>query len=339
MAFNFLFPLGSTLSSFYIGIGKGRVVLWATLAINIINLGLAPLLIFGIVPWIPVKGVLGAALATGLCQCLFCAILFLCFFRKKERDEYGTGEYQLRWAILWESFKIGLPRSLTKCILIFAWLANTRLMCLKGGDFLLTFSIGSSLTLCFFFINEGMGKAIVTIAAYLIGKRDTRKMMRLLRSSLLFIFVTSAIFFFPCVLFPEKFLSLFLKQTFSVNQLDLLTRMFYWLWIGFICHGMNQMAFAMITAFGDTVFTLIYNGLSAWLLTYFPAFIFIELWDYPADTLYIIVAAAALFSAIVYLFRFSWQRERLSEKTSTISQEFPPVDPSGSGGSPSVTPS
>jgi MATE family multidrug resistance protein len=51
MSFNFLFPLATALSSFYIGRGKINIIFWSTLISNIVNLILDPIFIFGLPGW------------------------------------------------------------------------------------------------------------------------------------------------------------------------------------------------------------------------------------------------------------------------------------------------
>ncbi len=133
----------------------------------------------------------------------------------------------------------------------------------------------------------------------------------MLRSSLLFLVATSGLFFAPCILFPREVVTFFVKQPLSEEQIALLVKTCGCLWIWFVCLGVNQIAFAFITALGDTLFTLIYNGLSVWILHYIPVFILIGFYNWPAYMLYIIIGAANVLSAIIYLWRFRRQKEHL----------------------------
>ena len=60
--FNFLFPLNAALSAFFIGRGKTRIILYANISIQLVNIALDYLLIFGIGSILPPLGTFGAAL-------------------------------------------------------------------------------------------------------------------------------------------------------------------------------------------------------------------------------------------------------------------------------------
>ena len=312
MMFNFFFPLGTALSSFYWGRGKTKMILWATVTANLLNIVLDPLLIFGVPHWMPRLGIFGAALATGMSQVLFCLILFLDFLRKKNAEEYGTRGYRFKRAIFWESLKLGVPRSITKLILMLVWVSNVRVMALKGSDYLLVLSIGNSIALLFSFMNEGLAKGTITIASYIIGSRENQKLKRLLSSSLFFLFFVAALLFCPCVLFPRFLLTLFFTPAFPFQQMDLLTHACFWLWVYFIMNGINYVGSAFLTALGDNFFTMIYNLLSAWLVYFFPVVIAIQVGGVSADKFYLLMALASLVSAGVYFLRFYTEsRKRL----------------------------
>ena len=66
MAINFLFPLGTAISSYFIGQGRTGVIFLTTLIAHSVNIVLDYFFIFGIEGVLPPMGVFGAALATGI---------------------------------------------------------------------------------------------------------------------------------------------------------------------------------------------------------------------------------------------------------------------------------
>ncbi len=304
MAWNFLFPLGAALSSFYLGRGKVLRILWATIAVNLLNIILDPLLIFGIPGWTPHLGILGAALATCIAQGAFCVMLFIPFLSKKNREIYGTGAFQIRKQVWWQSFKIGLPRSLTKLIIMSAWLANYRLMTLKGGDFLLVLSVTTTLNCLFSFIHDGMSKGITTIASFIIGKRDFQMIARLTRSSFFFLICSAAIIFIPCFICPRLLLSIFFLHSLNPDQVDLIVQAMHGLWVFVVVYGVNQIAFALLFSLGDTLFTMLYNLFSSWPLSHFTLMIALQLGNCSADKFYFILSIGTIVNAGVYFIRF-----------------------------------
>lgn len=303
MPFNFLFPFGAALSAFYFGQGKMQIVMWATFIANAFNVLLDPLLIFGIPNLFEGMGIRGAALATGLSQVLLCLIVFLKFLQKPNRILFGTSNYQIRWSILKKCLRLGLPRCISKLTIFSAWLASVRLMTLKGGDYLLTLSIGSSLNLLFSYINDGMGQGIITVASYLLGKKDYSNLSNLMRTSFYFLGLASLLIFIPCFIFPKKILFVFFADMFSEKQLDLLVRCCKWLWLYFIAYGVTYIPFGFLTALGDTFFKMVYNFFSTWVLNYMAVWIAINFFEVSADALYLIMAIGVFSSACVYFVR------------------------------------
>ena len=110
-AVNFLYPLGATLSAFYIGRGKTRIILLVNLCIQGLNIGLDYLLIFGVSGWFEGMGIKGAAIATISSQSLLCIILMSMFLQKKYIPLYRTDQKKFNRHLFWEGLKTGIPRA------------------------------------------------------------------------------------------------------------------------------------------------------------------------------------------------------------------------------------
>ncbi|MEM8844715.1 MAG: MATE family efflux transporter [Pseudomonadota bacterium] len=83
------FVLNNALSSFFSGMGKTLIVMWASLAITSINILLDYLLIFGVAGF-PEMGIRGAAVATNIAVIIGTIIFLLLIFTKERRDRYRT---------------------------------------------------------------------------------------------------------------------------------------------------------------------------------------------------------------------------------------------------------
>ncbi|MGH2612417.1 MAG: MATE family efflux transporter, partial [Rhabdochlamydiaceae bacterium] len=284
---NFLFPLGAALSSFFIGLGKTRFIVCAVLISQGVHLLLDFLLIFGIHGLLPPLGVQGAIIATIFSQVLFCFILLSVFLRRSNREEYGTGSYRLKWDLLYQSLKIGLPSALGKLSVLCAWAATAKIMVAKGEAYLSVLTIGSSFALFFLFINEGIGKAITTIASYLIGAKKWDSLSwKLTQSTLKFLGILSLILFGPFILFPKTTLLFFFPSLPLGEQLQLLILSLGWIWIYAFTNGISFIGVGLLTATQQTFFYMVICNLS-WI-TYFIIFYGTNHFHWPADRLWLV---------------------------------------------------
>ncbi len=304
---NFLFPLGTALSCFYVGQGKTKVIFWSTLVSHIVNILLDLILIFGIHHLIPPLGATGAALSMAFSQALFCAILFIFFLRKKERLAYGTGNYLFKWDSFWKCTRMGLPRALARVFALTAWAAIVHIMTAKGGDYLMVLSIGGTLILLFSFINDGILQAMITIASNLIGSKNYASIWKMVRSSFLFLGTMTLLFAIPYLFFPEFMISFFSLGPIDIPTLQLLKRSFLWLWIFSFCYGYCAIGLSLITASQDMVF---YSRIIifVWLTSYLPAYYAMNLWNWPPDLIWVIMAFDSLIFGTVYLWRSSKEK-------------------------------
>lgn len=302
MSVNFLFPLAAALSSFFIGRGKTRIILLSTLFTYALNILLDYMLIFGVSRFIPPLGIFGAALANAISQGIFCVILFYFFLRREEREVCGTGNYVFHWGSFWEQIRFGLPRAIARILVLTAWVFTARIMTLKGGDYLMVLSVGGSLILLFTFINDGLCQGMITIASHAIGARQYEAVWKLMRSALLILLMMSVIIGIPYLLFPQWTLRCFFPNSLSPESLALLKRSCFWLWVFFCAYGFNAIGFSLITAARDVYFYLIAMCF-IWCTTYFPAYYAFNYWNWPPDTLWLIMAMDSLIFGCLFLLR------------------------------------
>ncbi len=308
---NFLFPLGAALSSFFIGRGKTRIIFLTTLVSHACNVILDPILIFGIDGWISPQGVFGAAVSNSVSQALFCIILLGLFLRKDEREKYGTHAYEFHWKTFWEQVKVGLPRAITRIFILTSWVYTARIMTVKGGDFLLVLSVGSSLILLFTFIHDGMGQGIVTVASTLIGARDYKSIWKSVRSATVLLTCTTIFLAFPLIVFPGWTLSFFFAAPIDPHSLVVLKQACLWIWLYFFCYGYATVGLSLVIAGRDVHFYM-FIALFVWLTTYLPAYFAFNYWGWSPDKLWGIMAVDSFIVGVLFLARAS--KEKWKEK-------------------------
>jgi MATE family multidrug resistance protein len=309
MIVNFLYPLGVALSSFFIAEGKTKALVIATLASHALNILFDFLLIFGVEGIIPPMGIFGAAVATCIAQGSFCTVLFALFLQKYFRENYGTHSYAFKWKAFWNYVQVGIPRAIARMILLVAWAAVARVMTLKGGDYLITLTVGGTLFLLFSFINEGMGQAMMTIASRLVGAKEYLTVKKLRRSAFLFLAVTMVSLSFPFLFFPEILLSFFFTQPPAPETLALLRYSCIWIWFMIFTNGVNMIGMSLITVACDTVFHMIVNCF-VWLTSYLPVYLAFEVGNASPDLFWLIAAFDGLILGLIFHLRANYNNNK-----------------------------
>jgi MATE family multidrug resistance protein len=318
---NFLYPLATALSSYYIGRGKMRIVFTCTFLANILNIGLDYLMIFGLPGLFPSLGILGASLATIISQTSFCLVLFAYFVRKKEREEFGTGNFAFRWQPFWEQTRLGLFRAAARIIILANWVAIAHIMSMKGGDYLLVLSVGSTLILLFTFINDGMCQGMITMASHLMGAGMWKYLRKMVVSSLLFLSGATLLLSIPYFISPDSIIALFNQTPLSPEKIKMLKRACIGLWLFFFGYGFNAIGLSLITAARDIKFYLIAASFVC-LTSFTPIYIGINFFNWPAESLWYVMAFDSFAIGLVLFLRVNrkWigyssdEEEQLSAK-------------------------
>lgn len=158
-------------------------------------------------------------------------------------------------------------------------------------------------------LNEGMSQALTTIGAYQIGSQQPR-IWKVVRSGFLFLSLLSIILAIPLLILPENVISLFFKQELSPFLHQALDLSCLWIWLGFLAEGINLIGFALLSAYGDTIFQMRF-AVSSWILGFIPCYLAINLWNAPPETLWLILALARFIVAGIYFIRLrqeKWNR-------------------------------
>ncbi|MFI5343386.1 MAG: MATE family efflux transporter, partial [Chlamydiales bacterium] len=251
-AFSFLYPLGASLSCFFLGMGKIRLVLLATLADQGIKILLCYLFIFGINPWIPPQGLLGGVMSNLVAQALLCLVFGVIFLQKKNRDIYHSHHWKFRIPLFWSSIKPGLFRALNRLFSFGSWLMIARLMNAKGGDHLLFISLGGTLTLFIPFLFEAIYQSQTIVVSQLLGANKIASLFKAARSGLILVGAIIILVSFPFLgfssfTFERLFPDIFLDPA-SIRMV------FFGVWLWFAYFTLAAIPLSYIFAFKDTQF-------------------------------------------------------------------------------------
>lgn len=144
IAMNFFYPLSAALSCYFSGQGKTRLILFTTVGMQLLKIGMSYLLIFGRFGF-PQLGMIGGALSTVVAHAGFCIILFLGFLSAKHRKQFATDQWRFRWNLFKECIYPGFLRALNRVLTFSCWASIAHMMTVRGGDYALILSIGGAL--------------------------------------------------------------------------------------------------------------------------------------------------------------------------------------------------
>lgn len=301
---NFLYPLGSALSSFYLGRGKTTFTVLATLGAYLLNAGLDIALIFGIDPWIPAMGLKGAAFATLLSQGVFCLLLFALFINKSNQAAFGTQQWKFQPKVFWNYISPGIPRACGRLLLFAFWAANTHIMAVRGGDYQLILSIGGTIGMFVMFLSDGILQAFVVLLSNALGARNYSRLKKFLHSGLWVIFSVGCLLTIPLIVFPDSVLMLFSLKTVLTTSLKW---SLIWMWMHTIALMLNALLLAVLISHKDTLYVLIASLIAA-AFGYMTTFIGMNYFNLSTDKFWLLTVVNMVFCTCLYAWRISRNR-------------------------------
>ena len=309
--FNFLFPLASALSVFYMGRGLTRTIVFLTMGACLLTIGLDWALIFG---WhfIPALGATGAALGRVIPQGILCLVLLSLFLSRSNRETYGTNLWRFSPKLFWHYIRPGILRGLGAFPALGDWVVVSRFMSLKSEAHLLVFTVGSTVFYFLTFLGDGLLQTMVTMTSNQMGKKDYPKIWNSYFSGLVLLSIFAVLLVFPFFIFPQTFLECFSSSAFYSQLAPVFKQMSPWLWLAIIAYGLNTASLGLIVAARDTLFLFwYYCGL--WIFSFAPVYIAMNWLNWPADRFWLIVMGTNLTAFTAFLWRASkekWKVER-----------------------------
>lgn len=161
--------------------GHPRAAMNATIMAVIINAVLDPIFIYSLR-----LGIQGAAIATILAQLVTLIWQISIFRNPKEVIHFKRGTYSLKSKVVKETLSIGLAPFLLNSCGCFVVILINRALHEHGGDLAIgAFGIINRLTFLFFMIVIGLNQGMQPIAGYNYGAQDYRRVLEVLRLTLL----------------------------------------------------------------------------------------------------------------------------------------------------------
>jgi MATE family multidrug resistance protein len=286
----------AALSGFFIGQGKIKLVLISSLVVNIINLCLDIVLVFGFSPYIPKLGPLGTAISAVIALSIQCIWMFSVYLKKSNRKLYGTHEYRFNFFYFKKCIKLGLPLASGHVGEMLGWVVIIKLISHTSLVNFTIVSAGSTLYLLFDFVIEGIFRGLSAMIGFYhqIGRRDIIK--QAIQSSLvlfLFIILLLAVLL---IIFPHLVIHVFNLSKYPASWVHPLRVSFIFIWIYFLFLGSFWLYSSIKIAKNSINFTMFINVMAMWICAVLPIYFICEhyslrsLYIWPIIDCYIIVA-------------------------------------------------
>lgn len=299
MACNFLFPLGTALSSFFTGIGKTRTITYVTIFAHTINITLNYPLIFGIKGLIPSLGIAGAAIATGISQGVYCALLI--YFLMQERYlSLGGRRFRLKLGALREVLALGTPTAAARMHNLFVWSLMVKMVVEKGAEYSLALSFGSTLAFLFAPLNDSGAQALITVFSYYFGRGQDYISKLVLKKAHFLVLIHLFVVSFLVICFQKTFIAMLVKEEISTAILGILKSNTIWYCFFFLMEALALISFAWVMANKESKLIMLSNIVYTWTISYSLFFLAFKVLSIPAKYTWLVVAANLLAAAPTY---------------------------------------
>ncbi len=331
--FTWLMPCGpfalalSSLSAFYIGRGRGKIVKWLSILGNVINVGLDPILIFGVKGFIPSMGVKGAAIATVLGYIVQTVVIFGFFLSKRNKERYGTHDFTLRPSLLKQCLKIALPPSVFSGFEVLAWAVFYSMMAKAGPSHIFVCSVSQSIEMLFLFFCFGLEKGVAAIAGNLIGAGKQELLKKLIVSAFKLIGFFAIFLSIFTIIYPDPLIDLFMNQqsgegVLAIDHRSTIKTSLIFLGLYIVIESVRWLYSGILTAAGDTFFLMLIGTLSIWIFLLVPTYFIILQGKQSILFAFVIWVAFSIISTSLIYLRF---RNGAWKSKAILVKENPPV--------------
>lgn len=305
--------LRNSLSCFFSGIGKTRVIMIANVACMILNVGVNYLLVFGKFGF-PQLGVQGAAYGTVISGLASLTILAVAYFHKNNVHKYGVLEsFRLKKGLFKELFHFGYPAGLE----LFFGQIGFALMIIafhsQGTVVATSVTIAFNWDMVSFIPLIGVGTAVTSLVGRYIGAQDLKTAHRSTCSALAMVLCYSVLLLIPFVFFTEGMVNLFQPSESSATFAEIHDLAVFM--VRFIAFYIITDAFVVVFSgalrgAGDTFYTMLISAF-VHLAVAFAAFMLFFAVGASAKTTWAVIISLFLLVGPIFYIRYrtgNWKK-------------------------------
>lgn len=304
------FFLGSlSLMGFFIGIGKTKMITYATIFANLVNLSLAPLFIFG-TSFVPAMGIKGAAIATGLSQAFQMGFLLLFFLAPHFRKTFHTHKWTWNLAMSKEMLRIALPSGFGRMIEVVAHSVFYQIIARSGPDELTCCIMIQSFLLLALFCIDGLVKGVTTIISNLVGAKEYEQIPNVIWASFKIHALVTATVATICLTGSQWIFSHILDSSEKalLENPAFLWKLhigLIWMCLFYLLDGFSWIMTGYLTAIGDTKFIMYVSAAGQWITYIVPVYLLVTYANAGAPTGWMILTLNALVLLAIF-----WRRSQ-----------------------------
>lgn len=228
---------------------------------NILNILLAPCLIFGLGPF-PRMGVMGAAVATTVSRGVGVTYQFVLLARGRGRLTILGRHLRLKWHVLVQLLRIAGTGTLQVLIETASWLGLVRILSGYGSMALAGYTVAMRLVMFAMLPSWGLAGAAATLVGQNLGANEPGRAQRSVETIALYNVVVLGLVGLLFALFPDAIVGLVTHDTdvtaYAASCLRIVA-------LGFLFFGFGMVAVQAFNGAGDTLTPMVLNVSSFWL--------------------------------------------------------------------------
>ncbi|WP_437225478.1 MATE family efflux transporter [Planctomicrobium sp. SH661] len=310
--------LNCVLSAFFTARKRSAVVMWVNLAMSVMNACLAPLLIFGwgsVKPW----GISGAAASTVLAE-VSGTLMFICFMIPEAR-KHGypfAATFRADWELFRRNLRYGLPNGVQMLLDVGAFTLFIALIGKLGTNDQAATNLAFTLNSVAFIPMMGMGTAVMTLVGHRVGEKQPHLAAQTVWKAFALSGGYMLVFAMIYLSVPRLILSPFMhgdeQQSFETIE-PIVVGLLKFVALYTFFDAMAIIFGSAVRGAGDTLFSLIFSMISAWLLMVVPTVLIIR-WGGDLYDCWAAITATVIVMGIGFLARFlqgKWKSMRVIE--------------------------
>lgn len=299
------------LSGFFIGQGKTKLVLFSSIAINIINLLLDFILIFGVRGLCPALGPKGAALSAVIALFIQFVWLLRAFLNRSNRTQYQTHRPRFHAKYFNTCLKVGVPIASGHAIELIGWFLIFKVVANTNIINVTLMSLGSSLYLIFALFNDGFYRSLCATFSYHVGANNPQALQKTLQTGIGVFLLFMTLLAIPMLVSPNYLITLFNLKLSASGWHDSIKISLLFMWLYFLSFGFYWVISAILTAHHRTVFITLSNVSCFYLFTLAPIFILTKQSSLAPDVLWPLFFLGSSISGLVCFGYFRYRLRHL----------------------------
>ena len=303
-----IYGVYSSLSSFFIAIGKGYLITISVILANVVNIFVDIVLVFGYFGIDAYKGSVGAAIGTVMAVLLNTIILFSCFLHTKIRNKYKTLNFRLQMDKLKNYLKLGLAGGVSHMFETSSWALIYYLLAKVAKEEAVLQSIAVSVNLFMAFIVCGLERGAMALTSNLLGANKREKIGKVLEKSayihLVFVIVIAGILKF----YPELVINNFIRFDISPEIFKRAADLLWFVLLYFLIDGFVWIIAGIVEAGGDINYMMITIASCLWGIVAIPDYFLYQCHLLHVERTWILLFVSIVTSATVLYHRYKSDR-------------------------------